>query len=52
MKAKEALVAAAFDAWWDRNTNRLVRLPKTDDLMAVRTEFLETFVTPWSPSGS
>jgi type I restriction enzyme M protein len=51
IQAKEALVIAAFSAWWDRQRERLVRLPQTSDLMAVRTDFLTTFVEALVPVG-
>lgn len=51
VKGKEDLVTAAFDAWWDKHRKRLVRLPETHDLMAVRAEFLTTFVDSLVPVG-
>lgn len=51
VKGKEALVAAAFSAWWNQHRERLVRLPETHDLMAVRAEFLKTFVDSLVPVG-
>jgi type I restriction enzyme M protein len=51
VKAKESLVTAAFETWWKRNADRLVGLPETNDLMAVRAEFLKTFVDALVPVG-
>ena len=51
VRAKEALVAAAFNDWWDRHRERLVRLPKTNDMMALRADFLTTFVDALVPLG-
>lgn len=51
LKAREALVTAAFNTWWDRHRERLIRLPETQDLMAVRAAFLATFVDALVPVG-
>lgn len=51
VKAKEGLVTVAFTAWWDKHRERLTRLPETQDLMAVRAEFLTTFVDTLVPVG-
>ena len=51
VKGKENLVTAGFIAWWDTYRERLVRLPETHDLMAVRAEFLTTFVDSLVPVG-
>jgi len=51
VKAKEALVTASFNAWWDRHRERLVRLPKSKDMMAIRADFLTTFVEALVPVG-
>lgn len=51
VKAKEDLVTAASTAWWDTHRERLVCLPETHDLMAVRAKFLTTFVDSLVPVG-
>jgi type I restriction enzyme M protein len=51
VKGKEDRVTAAFTTWWDKHRGRLVRLPDTHDLMAVRAEFLTTFVDSLVPLG-
>jgi type I restriction enzyme M protein len=51
VRAKEALVTAACNAWWERHHERLVRLPETQDLMAVRADFLTTFLDALVPVG-
>jgi type I restriction enzyme M protein len=39
----EREAAALLDDWWGRHKTRVVELPKTRDLMNVRTEFLSSF---------
>lgn len=51
VKHKENLVTGAFNAWWGKHRERLVRLPETRDLMTVRAEFLTTFVDSLVPVG-
>ena len=51
VRAKEALVTAAFNSWWDQHRKHLVRLPETQDLMAVRAAFLTSFVEALMPVG-
>lgn len=51
VKGKEGVVTAAFTVWWNQHRERLVRLPETHDLMAVRAEFLTTFVDSLVPVG-
>jgi type I restriction enzyme M protein len=51
VKAKGALVTAAFNAWWDKHRERIVRLPETQDLMAVRAACMKTFVDALVPVG-
>ncbi len=49
--AQEALLREAFDAWWATHEERLIRLPETRDLMAVRAEFLDSFAEALAPIG-
>jgi len=51
VKAKEAVVTAAADAWWNRHQDRITRMPATNDLMAVRADLLATFVEALLPIG-
>lgn len=51
VKGKEGVVTAAFTVWWNQHRERLVRFPETHDLMAVRAEFLTTFVDSLVPVG-
>lgn len=40
---KEARLRNAVESWWKAHEQRLVDLPKTQDLMAIRAEFLESY---------
>ncbi len=51
VKAAEAKLAAAFDGWWAAQKRRIVQLPKTEDLTAVRASFMKTFVEALEPLG-
>jgi len=51
LKAKEAELTAAFEAWWRRQQERIIRLPETKDLMAVRASFVESFEKALVPVG-
>ena len=51
LQAQEQLLIEAFEGWWDTHEARIVRLPKTQDLMAVRADFLASFEKALLPVG-
>jgi len=51
VKAQEARLTAAYDAWWNANRERIVALPETNDLMALRSSLLKTFEDALVPVG-
>ena len=51
VKAKEAELMAAFEAWWKKATHRLAKLPETRDIMKIRKEFLDSFEKTLVPVG-
>lgn len=51
VKAQEKRLRDAFTAWWQLHEERLVRLPETRDLMAIRAEFLSSFAEALAPVG-
>lgn len=48
----QALLREALAVWWTTHAPRLAALPARRDLNAVRTEFLDTFVTALAPLGT
>src|SRR5262249_43041546 len=51
MRAKEAAVREAFDAWWSKARGRVGRLPETKDLMKLRGELMGSFGKALDPVG-
>src|SRR5262245_19033003 len=51
VQARAQALRDALAAWWDAHAARLADLPARRDLNAVRTEFLDSFVTALSPMG-
>ena len=51
VQKREGKLQARFAAWWDERQKRLVGLPKTRDIMAVRAELLDSFVAALLPVG-
>ena len=51
VRAKETALRLAFDGWWTAHEERLLKLPETKDLMAVRAEFMESFAEAVAPVG-
>jgi type I restriction enzyme M protein len=51
VKARERAIADAFEAWWVRHCERIVRLPETQALMELRTELLDSFGQAVQPIG-
>jgi type I restriction enzyme M protein len=51
VKTQEARLTAAFESWWAAHHGRLAKLPDTQDLMAVRTDLLASFVKTLEPVG-
>jgi type I restriction enzyme M protein len=49
--AKERELFAAFDRWWEEHRDRIVELPRTRNLMALRAEVLESFTAAIAPVG-
>jgi type I restriction enzyme M protein len=51
VKAKEAELLAAFEAWWKKASSRLNKLAETRDIMKIRQEFLDSFEKTLVPVG-
>lgn len=51
VRAREAALREAFDAWWTGQVDRLVQLPETQDLMSARAEFMDSFTRDLSAIG-
>jgi type I restriction enzyme M protein len=51
VRAKEAELMAALGLWWKRHQDRIIRLPESRDLMAMRTVFLTSFEKALVPVG-
>jgi type I restriction enzyme M protein len=51
MRAQEARLTGAAGAWWQAHEPRLLRLPETGGLMAIRADFLVGFVAALAPVG-
>ncbi|WP_449060693.1 N-6 DNA methylase [Planomonospora algeriensis] len=47
----EARLREAFSGWWGRHSKRLVELPDTHEVMAIRAELLDSFVAELLPLG-
>ena len=42
--SKEKEMLCKLEKWWDKSKERLINLPVTKDVFAIRQEFIETFV--------
>jgi len=51
LRQQEARLKEAFDQWWEKHKQSLIDLPKTKNLMEVRTDLLEAFVSDITPVG-
>jgi type I restriction enzyme M protein len=51
VQAREAALAATFEAWWSTHQGRIVGLPMARDLMQVRADFLASFEETLTPLG-
>jgi len=51
LKAKEAELDSAFEQWWKGQRKRIIRLPDTRDLMAMRASFINSFEKALVPVG-
>ncbi len=51
VEAQEARLRDAFATWWQAREGRLLGLPVTKDLSAVRAELLESFAAALTPIG-
>jgi type I restriction enzyme M protein len=51
IRAREAELAAAQDAWWQEHRRLLVELPSTKRLMAARAELIDSYTTTLLPIG-
>jgi len=48
---KEKDMLCKLEKWWDKSKERLINLPVTKDVFAIRQEFIETFVKELSEVG-
>jgi len=51
IRKQEAEIKTTFDQWWVRHKQSLIDLPETKNLMEVRTDLLEAFVSDITPVG-
>ena len=51
IRQKEAKLKNAVDQWWKKYKQSLIDLPKTKNLMEVRTDLLDAFVSDITPIG-
>ena len=51
IRQKETKLKNAFDQWWKKHKQSLIDLPKTKNLMEVRTDLLDAFVSDITPLG-
>ncbi|MBL7174433.1 MAG: N-6 DNA methylase [Desulfobacteraceae bacterium] len=51
IQQKEAKLKNAFDQWWKKHKQSLIELIETKNLMEVRTDLLEAFVSDITPVG-
>lgn len=51
VKAQEGKLLSAFDVWWELHSPNLAKLPQTKAVMALRGEFLSSFVQNLEPVG-
>ena len=51
VREQDRRMLSAFDRWWDEHRARIVDLPRTKNLMTVRTEVLDSFVESVAPVG-
>ena len=51
IRQQETGIKTAFDRWWERHKQSLIELPDTKNLMEIRTDLLEAFVSDITPVG-
>jgi len=51
IQLKETKLKNTFDQWWEKHKQSLIDLPDTKNLMEVRTDLLEAFVSDITPVG-
>ena len=51
IQEQETAIKTAFDRWWERHKQSLIALPETRNLMEIRTDLLEAFVSDITPVG-
>jgi type I restriction enzyme M protein len=51
IQLKETKLKNSFDQWWEKHKQSLIDLPETRNLMEVRTDLLEAFVSNITPMG-
>jgi type I restriction enzyme M protein len=51
VQAKEQALGKAFDGWWKSHQGRIVKLPETQALMALRAELMKSFDQALTPVG-
>jgi len=51
IRQRERKLKKAFDEWWEKHKQSLIDLPETKNLMEVRTDLLEAFVSDITPVG-
>ena len=51
IQKQEAGITTAFNQWWERHKQLLIDLPETRNLMEIRTDLLEAFVSDITPMG-
>lgn len=51
VQKKEKQLRAAFEKWWDTEVMQIVKLADTNNLMALRSEYLDSFSAALTPIG-
>ncbi|MEA2014664.1 MAG: N-6 DNA methylase, partial [Thermodesulfobacteriota bacterium] len=51
IREREAGIKTAFDKWWEKHKQSLIELPDTKNLMEIRTDLLEAFISDITPVG-
>jgi len=51
VRNREDALSSAFETWWDANRKRITDLPRSKDLMTVRSDFLSSFEQALAPVG-
>jgi len=51
IRQRERKLKKAFDQWWEKHKQALIDLPDTKNLMEVRTDLLDAFVSDITPVG-